>query len=43
MGAIRISLGRFTTEEECDKASKTLVDMLKSAASQKSTAHLACP
>jgi cysteine desulfurase len=43
MGAIRVSLGRFTTEEECDKAAKILVDMLKSAASQKSAPHLACP
>ena len=43
MGAIRISLGHFTTEEECDKAAKILVDMLKSAARQKASPHLACP
>ncbi len=43
MGAIRVSLGRFTTEAELDRATIILVDMLKAAASQRAAAHLACP
>ena len=31
MGSIRVTLGHFTTSDECEKASKLLVEVLKSA------------
>ena len=39
MGAIRVSLGHFTTDDECEKATKILVDMLKAAGKRKSTVY----
>lgn len=38
MGAIRVTAGRFTTEEECSKAAQILVDVFKTAKKQEAAA-----
>lgn len=39
MGAIRVTAGRFTTEEECTKAAQILVDVFKTAKRQEAAAR----